>query len=101
MVNWENANRPLFSLTVGEFTELLNSSYSPQPQEKELAGQNRHYVYGYKGIATLFGCSISTASRIKLSGEIDKAISQVGRTITVDADLALQLVGKKRGGKRE
>lgn len=93
--------RPLYSLTVEEFKELLSSYTFSQPKEEAKIEQGKHYVYGYKGIATLFGCSTSTAARIKLSGEIDKAISQVGRTITVDANLALQLVGKKRGGKHE
>ena len=42
--------------------------------------------------ASLFGCSKSTAQRIKKSGIIDEAITQVNRKILVDADLALQLV---------
>lgn len=52
----------------------------------------KRYVQGYQGIATLFGCSKSTAQRIKKSGIIDEAITQVNRKILVDADLALQLV---------
>ena len=40
----------------------------------------------------LFGCSISTAERIKQSGVIDKAISQTGDIIVVDAELALDLL---------
>ena len=50
------------------------------------------------GIASLFGCSKSTAQRIKNSGIIDDAITQVQRKILVDADLALQLV-KESGYK--
>ena len=53
---------------------------------------NKKYVQGIKGIACLFGCSKSTAQRIKKSGIIDDAITQVGRKILVDADLALHLV---------
>ena len=37
------------------------------------------------------GCSVPTANRIKKSGVIDKAITQIGRKIVVDADLALSL----------
>ena len=48
--------------------------------------------------ASLFGCSKSTAQRIKKSGIIDEAITQVNRKILVDADLALQLV-KESGCK--
>ena len=37
---------------------------------------------------------MTTANRIKQSGRIDKAISQAGRMIAVDAELALQLMKK-------
>ena len=50
------------------------------------------YVYGVQGIAETFGCSIPTANRIKASGVIDDAITQVGRKIVVDPELAIQLV---------
>ena len=56
-------------------------------------------VYGIVGIARLFGCSMPTASRIKQSGKIDKAITQIGRKIIVDAELALELAGRKTGGR--
>ena len=39
---------------------------------------NKKYVYGVRGIAQLFGCSMPTANRIKQSGKIDKAITPVG-----------------------
>ena len=52
------------------------------------------------GIAKLFGCSLPTANRIKKSGKIDKAITQIGRKIIVDAELALELAGKKTGGRK-
>lgn len=65
--------------------------------DAEPSSQKR-YVQGYQGIATLFGCSKSTAQRIKKSGIIDDAITQVNRKILVDADLALQLV-KESGCK--
>lgn len=54
----------------------------------------KRLVYGIGGIAKLFNCSMTTANRIKASGKIDKAISQCGRKITVDADLALELMKK-------
>jgi hypothetical protein len=41
-----------------------------------------------------------TANRIKQSGKIDKAITQIGRKIIVDAELALELAGRKTGGRR-
>ena len=64
------------------------------------ADKEKKYVYGILGIAKLFGCSLPTANRIKKSGKIDKAITQIGRKIIVDAELALELAGKKTGGRK-
>ena len=64
------------------------------------ADKEKKYVYGIGGIARLFGCSIPTANRIKKSGRIDRAITQIGRKIIVDADMALELAGRKSGGRR-
>ena len=63
------------------------------------ADKDKKYVYGIGGIARLFGCSIPTANRIKKSGKIDRAITQIGRKIIVDADMALELAGRKSGGR--
>lgn len=86
-----NPNTRIIDLTVGELMELLGQQQSVvvdnAPKEKRL-------VYGIAGIAQLFNCSMTTANRIKASGKIDKAISQCGRMITVDADLALELMKK-------
>lgn len=60
----------------------------------------KRHVYGIAGIAELFGCSKPTAHRIKKSGKIDRAIIQIGRKIIVDAELALELAGRKTGGRR-
>ena len=49
---------------------------------------------GYEGLCELFGCSLSTAKRIKASGAIKDAIRQQGRTFVVNAPLAIQLYGK-------
>ena len=84
-------NTRIIDLTVGELMDLLDKQQTAiieQPKEKRL-------VYGIAGIAQLFNCSMTTANRIKASGKIDRAISQCGRMITVDADLALELMKKK------
>ena len=64
------------------------------------AKEQRRFVYGLSGLARLFGCSLPTANRIKQSVKIDRAITQVGRKIIIDADLALELAGRKVGGRR-
>ena len=77
---------------------LLNKQGNKASSDEE-SPKPRRLVYGIQGIADTFGCSIPTANRIKRSGVIDDAITQVGRKIVVDADLALELAAsaKKRG----
>ncbi len=95
----ELLEKPLWQFTGKEHEYMLKhvlmESFSSI--EAEPSSQKR-YVQGYQGIASLFGCSKSTAQRIKKSGIIDDAITQVNRKILVDADLALQLV-KETGFK--
>ena len=55
------------------------------------------WVTGMEGLMEIFGCSESTAKRIKKSGTISKAIRQQGRTFVTNASLALQLFGAKTG----
>lgn len=91
----------LFQMTGEEFLYLnqsqQNTSEAQVPKETD---PSKRYVYGLAGIAELFGCSIPTANRLKQSGKIDLAITQVGRKIIVDAELALKLAKKKTGGRR-
>lgn len=68
--------------------ELLESVQGATEHAPE---QERRLVYGIAGIAQIFNCSIATANRIKKSGKINKAISQRGRLIVVDANKALEL----------
>lgn len=78
---------------------LLNKQGNKASSEEE-AAKPRRLVYGIKGIADTFGCSIPTANRIKRSGVIDDAITQVGRKIVVDADLALELAANAKSKER-
>ena len=71
-----------------KLAELLIQLSQPKREE--------HNVYGIAGIAQIFGCSIPTASRIKKSGIINDAITQVGRKIVVNADKALELASKHK-----
>ncbi len=88
---------PLWQLTVGEFRQLLiESSGNFSFPNVTPIGREKKYVYGIAGIAELFQCSVATANKIKASGRIDNAIIQIGRKIMVDADLALELAGKKK-----
>ena len=77
-----------------------HASGQAEAQPRPITDTERKYVYGILGIAKLFGCSLPTANRIKKSGKIDKAITQIGRKIIVDVELALELAGKKTGGRK-
>lgn len=93
-------NKPLGALTVQELLDILapliSRQQSTQPVSSEQTNDNKRYVYGLAGLAGLLGCSIVTANQIKKSGVINKAISQVGRKIIIDADLALELLNSSR-----
>lgn len=93
----EFLNRLLVTITIGEFIELLEELKKPaQPVINDFSGQTEKFVYGIAGIAKLFGCSLTTAQKIKSSGKIDKAITQLGKKIVVNAALALELAGKSK-----
>lgn len=82
---------PLFKLTVGEFRDLFESLV-PKPQIVE----EEEYVYGYKGLAFLLKCSICKAKNLKLSGKIDNAIIQEGRTIMFHKKKVLEILKNRK-----
>ena len=89
----ELLSKPVWQMTGEEF--ILLNRHALQEREaraaQPAADTEKKYVYGIGGIARLFGCSMPTANRIKKSGKIDRAITQIGRKIIVDADMALEL----------
>lgn len=94
--------QPLLSKPVWQMTgeELLFLSRHTAHIDSHTASTQetpteKRYVYGIAGLCEIFGCSKPTAIRIKKSGRIDKAITQVGRKIVIDAELALQLASSK------
>lgn len=97
-------DKPIWQMTGREFLHLQEESINSREKRlqdlEEQAITTKKHVYGLAGIAKLFGCSIPTANRIKQSGKIDQAITQIGRKIIVDADLALELAGRKNGGRK-
>ena len=89
---------PICKMDGEELAFLITSITSNQQAQMLLTKpkQEEHNVYGIAGIAQIFGCSIPTASRIKKSGIINDAITQVGRKIVVNADKALELASKHK-----
>ena len=90
---------PLAALTVGDLKELLrelgvnNNSTAPRPA----ASANKRYVYGLKGIQSLFHCSHLTAQRYK-DGFLKPAVMQQGRKIIIDVELAVELFKTYKDG---
>ena len=83
--------KPIAMMTGEELCFLITKSVeSTEAATPQVASKGNYY--GIEGIAR-----VPTANRIKKSGIIDKAITQIGRKIVVDADLALSLA-KESGG---
>jgi len=97
----ELLDKPVWQMTGEELLFLARhgNMSTNGVRSKASSKEEKQYVYGLAGIARLFGCSLPTANRIKQSGKINRAITQVGRKIIVDADLALELAGRKIGGR--
>lgn len=81
-------------MTGEEFLFLQNNINNDKPLEHSEPPRGKKYVYGIRGIAKLLDCSSSSANRLKKSGIIDEAITQNGRKIIVDSELALELIKK-------
>ena len=97
----ELLDKPVWQMTGEELLFLARHGNMSTNGEtaKASSKEEKRYVYGLAGIARIFGCSLPTTNRIKQSGKINRAITQVGRKIIVDADLALELAGRKTGGR--
>lgn len=89
----ELTQKPVAMMTGEELSFLIDSRMAAWATEIASLNQKRIY-YGIDGIAKLFGCSVPTANRIKKSGVIDDAITQIDRQIVIDGNLALELAKK-------
>lgn len=81
------------TLTVADLKQLFREFQSEKIEE--VRRPSGRMVYGLKGISELFGCSHKTAQYYK-DHVIADAVSQNGRKIVVDADLALKLFNQRR-----
>lgn len=88
----------LLEKTIGEmsgmeFIQLIKVANDANVEEDHESDEDK-YVYGIAGIAELFHCNLPTANRIKKSGRIKKAITQIGRKIVVDKKMAQELASQ-------
>ncbi len=89
----ELKQKPVAMMTGEELSVLIDSRMATWATEIASLSQRRIY-YGIEGIAQIFGCSVPTTNRIKKSGMIDDAITQIDRQIVIDDNLALELAKK-------
>ena len=85
--------KPVAMMTGEELSFLIDSRMAAWATQIASLSQRQIY-YGIEGIAQIFGCSVPTANRIKKSGVIDDAITQIDRQIVIDGNLALELAKK-------
>lgn len=91
---------PLFQANIGDLMEAMRevlNLFTDNTKDglSKCRCSDRKFAYGIKGLAQILGCSTATAQRIKSTGRLDKAISQDGRIIVVDVELALELMKQK------
>ena len=91
-------DKPLWQMTGSEFLLLQKHAESGSGNPVDIKQTGVKYVYGLRGLAELLGCSIPTAYRVKRSGKLGDAITQIGRKIIINSELALELAGRKNGG---
>lgn len=94
----EQISNELLQKTIGEMSAMefirLMKVVNGSSTKEDVVDDEDKYAYGISGIAEIFHCSLPTANRIKKSGRIKKAITQIGRKIIVDKKLALELAGQ-------
>lgn len=85
-------------MTSEQLDELVNriAQAVAQPQAPTPHKGDTRYVYGLRGISDLFNVSHTTAQQYKNSF-LAPAVSQRGRKIIVNADMALQLYHDHHG----
>lgn len=93
----ENQNKMVVTMTTEELQKIVADAIN-KASEKNHATEHppmvtdptKRYVFGIRGIASLFGVSTRTAQQWK-SGFLADAVTQRGRTIVTDVDKAMNL----------
>ena len=90
---------PIAALSVADFKSLVQEIQDERKTRGDKPAQTtgRRFVYGLKGIQSLFHCSHLTAQRYK-DTFLAPAVMQQGRKIVIDADHAVELFKAYRDG---
>lgn len=81
-------NKPLLHATLGDFVEAMRQASRVEETEKETP----KLVHGIAGLASILGCSIPTAQKLKGSGKIP--YMQQGRKVVFDVEKVLKAIEK-------
>lgn len=70
----ELKQKAVWQMTGDELLQLIyfglsESKFHRNKENSKTNPQEQNYVYGLKGIAKLFGCSVSSAQRLKKAGK--------------------------------
>lgn len=90
-----NDTTPIWQLTVGEIKDLIQETTGAKTETKELQATGG-YVYGIAGLAELIGASKTTAQKLKSSGLLDKAITQIGNKIITNKKIAIEILSNRK-----
>lgn len=91
-----NDNTLVRDLTVGDLRKMYPwAAAKEEPVQKDYS--DRKYAFGLKGIREEFNVSHATAQKYK-DGILKEAVSQYGRKIIVDLEIARELFAKSGRG---
>ena len=90
-----NDTTPIWQLTVGEFKNLIQETTGAKAEPKQTQ-EPGDYAYGIAGIAEIIGASKTTAQKLKSSGLLDKAITQIGNKIITNKKIAIEILSNRK-----
>lgn len=92
-----NDSTPIWQLTVAELKSLIRECIHeiPEPVPVENTNTNEH-IYGIAGLAEHLNCSKTTAQKLKSSGAIDPAITQIGRQIIINKQILFKVLSNNK-----
>jgi hypothetical protein len=90
--------RPLFSLTIAEYFDLIQRNDEPTPTPSIASDEKPSEIRGIHGLAAFLGVSPVTAQKIKNSGKIP--YSQFGRVVLFDGSKVLEAMAGNKKNRR-
>lgn len=90
-----NDATPIWQLTVKEFRDIIQETAATK-SEPAKTQTDEGYAYGIAGLAKLIGASKTTAQKLKSSGILDAAITQIGNKIIINKKTAIEILKKRK-----